>query len=249
MAIAATIVVSVSLIAEKSKPFIAAMLATLPISGGPALVFIALDHDDIFLHGSLIGAMLANIAAGLYCLAYGFAARRFSAAPSIAIALSGWAVSGLVLRQFEWNVPLALLATFLIYAALIPASRQFLAAPMPAVPPRAWYAIPLRALAVAALVAAVTTLSWTLGPNGSGMLAVFPIVLSSLVAILHPRIGGAATARTILSGLPGLLGFGVALAIAAMLTLTIGRYAAMAVGLGICLIWNGALVMRRARLT
>ena len=210
-------------------------------------MFLALDHDDTFVRGALIGSMLANIAAGAYCIAYGYSARRFSTPLSIALALATWLATGLILRQFEWSAIAAMAATFAIYAILIPFSRRFLDAPMPAVPPRAWYAIPLRAIAVAALVAAVTTLSWTLGPNASGMLAVFPIVLSSLVAILQPRIGGPATARTILSGLPGLLGFCVALAIAAELTPVIGRFPALTVGLGICLLWNGALVLRRNR--
>lgn len=45
MALAASVVVGCSLLAERAGPLIAALIATLPISLGPVLVFIALDHD------------------------------------------------------------------------------------------------------------------------------------------------------------------------------------------------------------
>jgi hypothetical protein len=44
------------------------------------------------------------------------------------------------------------------------------------------------------VVAAVTTASSAIGPFASGMLALFPIILGSSIAIMHPRIGGKAAA-------------------------------------------------------
>jgi uncharacterized membrane protein (GlpM family) len=247
MAIAATIVVSVSIIAEKTKPFIAAMVATLPVSAGPALVFLALDHDDAFMRSTLIGALVQNTATGIYCLTYGYAARHLGTALSLLAALAAWAMSGLISAGLGLGLWSAIAAALILYPLLIRLARPMLAAPMPPVPPRPWYAIPMRAALVATLVATVTSLSFVLGPYTSGLLAVFPIVMTSLVLILQPRIGGPATANVLVSGLPGLLGFAVALWLGALLVAPLGRYIAIfAVILG-CILWNGALVLWRQR--
>lgn len=247
MAIAATIVVLTSIIAEKSRPFIAAMVVTLPVSAGPALVFLALDHDDAFIGATLLGAMATNMATAGYCLTYAVVAQRAGTVVSLGAALGAWAVGNLLLRQIEWTLGLSLAATVLIYALAIPLVQRFLSDKLAVSPPRAWYAIPLRALAVACLVAAVTTLSWTLGPYYSGMLAALPIVLSSLIAILQPRIGGPQTAAMIGNGLAGLLGFGFALGAAVAAIPSVGRFWALGLGLAVCLLWNGALVVTKRR--
>lgn len=244
MATAALIVVSTSILAERSRPFLAAMLATLPISAGPALAFLAAEHPPAFIVGALTGALVTNIATGCYCLIYAHAAQRFGTPASLALSLGGWAIIALGLQQVPWSIGGALAASFLAYPALIHIVRGFVTNERITAPPRPWFAIPLRALAVGTLVAAVTGLSWTLGPTLSGLLTVFPIVLSSLIAILQPRIGGAQTVAVIANGLPGLMGFALALAMAAWLVIPLGSFPALAIGLAVCLAWNGALVLR-----
>ncbi|MBN8533290.1 MAG: hypothetical protein J0L51_04295 [Rhizobiales bacterium] len=247
MAIAAAIVVTVSIIAEKSKPFIAAMVATLPVSAGPALVFLAMGHDDAFMGAALGGSLVTNLALAFYIGGYGWLAARFSVVPALGGAFVLWLMAGYLLKLVPWTLLSALLANIVLYLAMIPLTKAFLIAKAGLVPPRPWFALPLRALAVASLVAALTTLSDALGPYGSGWLAVFPVVLSSLIAILHPRIGGPATATMIVSGLPGMIGFAIALAVAASLAEPLGRYAALGIGLLITLIWNGGLVLLKSR--
>ncbi|MGL5445867.1 MAG: hypothetical protein ACRDBL_00985 [Rhabdaerophilum sp.] len=246
MAVAAAIVVSVSMIAERSKPFIAAMIATLPVSAGPALVFLAMGHDDAFMRGALLGSLVTNIALVFFFVAYGWLSGRFAVVGALGGAFLVWLLIGVLLRQIPWTIGSAFITNVVLYLALIPLTRGYLAAKAGIVPPRPWFAIPLRALAVASLVAALTLLSDTIGPDGSGWLAAFPVVMSSLIAILHPRIGGPATAAMILSGLPGMIGFSVALATAACLAEPIGSYGALVIGLLITLIWNGALVALKA---
>ena len=48
----AAIVVAVSALVERVGPFLGAMIATLPISAGPALAFVAMDHGPAFLEAS-----------------------------------------------------------------------------------------------------------------------------------------------------------------------------------------------------
>ncbi|HRE21135.1 MAG TPA: hypothetical protein PKW21_08900 [Rhabdaerophilum sp.] len=246
MVIAATIVVAASVIAERSRPFIAAMVATLPVSAGPAFAFLALDHDANFMQLTMIGAMVTNIATAAYSLAYVAAAREMRTLPSLIVAFLAWGFCGVALRQIGWSLPGAFAASLAAFAVAIPLARRFASNERATAPPRAWHAIPLRALAVATLVGLVTTLSWTLGPYNSGMLVAFPIVLTSIIVILQPRIGGRQTSAMIANGLIGLLGLGVALGIAAWATPLIGSFPALGVGLAICLIWNGAIVAWRA---
>lgn len=245
MAIAATIVVAASIIAERSRPFIAAMVATLPVSAGPAFVFLALEHDPDFMRLTMIAAMVTNIATAAYSLAYVVAARKMRTAPALLAAFLAWGFGGILLRQIGWSLPGAFLASVAAFLVAIPLARQFASNERVSAPPRAWYAIPLRALAVATLVGLVTTLSWTLGPYNSGMLVAFPIVLTSIIVILQPRIGGRQTSAMIANGLVGLLGLGVALGVAAWQTPSIGSLPALGMGLAICLIWNGAIVAWR----
>ena len=49
-------------------------------------------------------------------------------------------------------------------------------------------------LTAAIVVAVVTTASSGIGSFASGMFALFPIILGSSIVIMHPRIGGKATA-------------------------------------------------------
>ena len=63
---------------------------------------------------------------------------------------------------------------------------------------------------VALLVGTVVTLSFRIGPTASGNLAVFPIVLTSIMIILHRRVGGPATAAVMANAVIGLGGFAIA---------------------------------------
>src|SRR4051812_49595435 len=78
---------------------------------------------------------------------------------------------------------------------------------------RRWYDIPLRASLVATLVATVVVLSRWVGPSVSGVIALFPVVFTSMMLILHPRIGGRPTAAVIANGGRGLIGFWLSLAV------------------------------------
>jgi hypothetical protein len=106
---------------------------------------------------------------------------------------------------------------------------------------RRWYDIPLRASLVATLVATVVTLSGWVGPTISGMLALFPVVFSSMMLILHPRIGGPATAAVVANSGWGLLGFGAGVAVLHVAVLQFGSAIGLSLALATCISWNLAL--------
>jgi hypothetical protein len=73
------------------------------------------------------------------------------------------------------------------------------------------------------------------------MIALFPVVFTSMMLILHPRIGGRPTAAVIANGGWGLMGFGVAIALLHVTPLRFGSAAALGLALATCVGWNLAL--------
>jgi hypothetical protein len=242
MAVAAAVVVGCSLLAERFGPLVAAMIATLPISAGPVYVFLALEHDAAFLSESALGSMQSNLANTALSLVYVLMAQRFGTLASLSGAMAAWFALALGLRLVEPSFLAVVAATVLGFGALHRLFRPYLAARPPALVERPWYAIPLRAAGVALLAGTVTVLSSRVGPLWSGMLAAFPVVLSSMIAMLQPRIGGPAVAAVIANGALGLIGFGLALASIHLSAVALGSWPALGLGLAICVVWNLALM-------
>src|SRR5207247_11141216 len=103
---------------------------------------------------------------------------------------------------------------------------------------RRWYDIPLRASLVATLVATVVTASGWVGPKVSGIIALFPIVFTSMMLILHPRIGGPPTAAVLANSAWGLMGLGVAIAVLHVAALQFGSAIGLSLALATCVSWN-----------
>lgn len=247
MAIAAFIVVSASLVAERSSPLIAAMVATLPVSAGPVYVFLALEHGPAFVGQAALGSVGSNVAAACYCATYVLLAQKQGPVVSISAALVIWIISVLGLQHLALPLVPALLLMIVFFGATILMTRPYARAEPLTPAARAWYAIPVRALAVALLVAVVTSISAAVGPLWSGVMATFPIVLSSLAAILHPRIGGPATAAAFANAIPALFGFGLGLTLVHLTAAPFGSAIALSLCLLVCIVWNLGLTWLGSR--
>jgi hypothetical protein len=237
MAVTAAFVVSASVITERSGPVIGALVATLPISTGPSYVFLALDHDAAFIAEGALASLPINAATIWLALTYVVLAQRRGALVSFGGAVVVWLVLAALSRTVHWSLAGGLLANAVTFAICLPLMRRFRHVKMPLIT-RRWYDIPLRASLVAALVAIVVTLSGWVGPGVSGMIALFPMVFSSMMLILHPRIGGPATAAVIANGGWGLIGFGIALAVLHAAALRFGSAVALSLALATCVSWN-----------
>src|SRR3569832_248249 len=207
MAVAAAFVVTASVITERSGPVIGALIATLPISAGPSYVFLALDHDATFIAEGALASFPINAATMFYCLVYVFMAQRQNAVVSVGGALLVWAAFVALERLFSWTLLDGFIVNAIAFGICIPTFKRFQhVAKMPLIT-RRWYDIPLRATMGATLVARVVSLSRWVGPFVSGTIALFPVVLTSVTMILHPRIGGPVLAAVFAFGGWGLLGF------------------------------------------
>ncbi len=246
MAATAGVVVTASLIAERVGPLIGALVATLPLASGPAYILLSLDHDAQFIADSTVTSLAVHAATGIFGTAYVFAAQVCSFPVTIGIALGAWLAGALIIRSGDWSLAGAVILNAATYGMCVPLVRRFLHARVPAVA-RRWFDIPLRALLVAALVGAVVTAGANVGPKLTGVLAVFPIVMLSLMLILHPRIGGVATAAILANTMWGLVGFATSVLALHVAVVPLGAPLALAVALLVSVAINVTIFLIRRR--
>jgi hypothetical protein len=247
MAVTAGFVVGAAMVTERSGPIVGALVATLPIAAGPAYVFLALEHDSQFISQSALGSIAAHAATGVFSLVYVLLAQRFGTFVSVAGAVCAWVAAALPLRSAEWNFLAIAGVNLAIFGVAIAATSSYRNVRMPAVV-RRWYDVPLRASMVAGLVAAVVGLSGHVPPTFTGLLAVYPIVMTCLMLIFHPRAGGPATATLIANTLWGLVGFSACLFTVHLAPPLVGTPAGLILALAVSIAWNLVVwALRRQR--
>jgi hypothetical protein len=239
MAVTAAFVVGAVYSAERAGPVVGAMVATLPISAGPSYIFLSLDHGPAFIADSALASLVINAITCVFALAYSLLAQRRSLVLSVAPALAVWAALSAIAQSLPWTTLTACAFNVVMLGGCLAIGNRLRHVRMPMVR-RQWYDIPLRAGMVATLVATVVGLSSRVGPTITGMLAVFPIVLLSLMLILHPRIGGQATGAVLANSMLGLVGFSFTCLTARLLVVPLGTPAGLAVALAVSIVCNFA---------
>jgi hypothetical protein len=247
LALTAGIVVTASIVAERAGALIGALVVTLPVTVWPAYVFLALDHDQEFIAQSAVGGLVINAVNAMFMLVYAALAQRRGLALSLLLALATWSVLAAAARSTFWSMTVAVLINLIIYPACIRLSRAFRLAPIPPTA-RRWYDVPVRTVLVCALMGTLLLISNLAGPVATGFLAVFPISTTSTMLILHPRVGGPATAAVVANGLFGLAGISVSLLALHHAVGWSGVAPALALALGIPVTWNLLIWAARAHL-
>jgi hypothetical protein len=249
MAAAALFVLGATIAAERAGPLVGSLIATLPLSAGPSYVFLALDHPAEFLSASALTSIAINAATAVYSMIYARLAQRHSLLVCMTAGFGAYLVIAFLVLSRNWTLTEAIALNVVVFPVCIWLVRDLRHAPMPRVPIR-WQDIALRAVGVAVLVAAVVTLSFHIGPNATGFLAVFPLIYSSIMVILFHRVGGPAAAAVMAHGMPGLLGFGCALVTLHLAVVPFGRGAGLLLALAVALVWNlGLFAAARPRLS
>ncbi len=247
MAFTATIVVAASVAVERSGPFIGALIAALPTAAAAAYTILGLEHSAAFVSASAVGSLAANAAVAIFALVYAALAQRHGLLLSLGIALLFWLCAAAALQTFAWTAPLALVLNAVVYGATIALSAPYRrSARVPAFA-RGRYDLVLRAFTAAVVVAAVTTASHRIGAFASGIFAVFPIVMSSLALVLHPRLGGRASAAVFAHAQPPLFGLALGFCAVHYLAEPLGVWWAYLAGLAIAAAWSGMLWLLRIR--
>jgi hypothetical protein len=159
-----------------------------------------------------------------------------------------WLAAVLMLSPVQWTAGSASALNLIVFTACIVIVQPFCLVRIPPTT-RPWYEFVLRAGLVALLVGVIVTLSFQIGPTGSGVLAVFPVIYTSIMLILHRRVGGPATAAVLANAVPALAGFGVALLTLHLAAVPLGSGAALIIALGVSVVWNAVVYAIRRRQT
>lgn len=246
----ALVVVLASVLAEAFGPFWGALIASLPVSAGPAYLFLAMEHDGAFVAASALSSFATNAAVGLFLIVHALMAVRRPVWQCLGAALTVWLLASLAIRQISWTPGPVLLLNAIVYCGgFAVLRRRSVTEAIPAVVTRrSRFDLIVRAVAVALFVSGVVLGSRALGPEATGVAAVFPISFTSLLVIVQPRIGGAATALLSATALRAMAGFGLALLALHLAIPRWGTDAALALGLCVTMAWSFGLLMLKNRL-
>jgi hypothetical protein len=209
MAITAAFVVGATVTAERAGPLVGGLVATLPIGAGPAYVFLALDHDAHFIAQSAVASLAINAINVVFAATYTLLAQKRSLLTSLGTTYVVWILLALITNSQHWSLGAALVLNVIVLTMGLWLVRPLRHVPMLRLT-RRWYDYALRAGLVSILVGVLVTFSFRIGPYASGLLAVFPVVLTSIILILHNRAGGKPTAAVMANAVLGLAGFGIA---------------------------------------
>lgn len=248
MMLVALFVVVVALVAERLGPFLGAMVASLPLYTGPVYLLLSLEHDASYIAASTVTSVAICGANPVFALIYAILARTRSVGVSLLGGLGAWAGCGLLVQAHEWTLVEALLFVAPIYSVSLWLARNFTRGVAIRRAKRHWSDLVQRAVFVAVLTGVVIVASRRVPPEITGILSVMPILTTSLILVMHPRVGGPATAALLAHTLGGLVGMVVAFAAVNLSIPRLGVWAALSLGLAITVGWNIMLIAVRAML-
>ncbi len=241
------LVAIMSLAARRWGATFGGLIMGLPWMTGPVLFFLGLDKGPQFLVGAARGAVIAVWAIAAFILAFGLAGRRLAWPGALASAVAAYAATALATQTLDVA---PLLAAFLSAALLI---GCFVALPRPAlvavvVPPPAWD-IPARMAATFALVSVIMVSADLLGPQRSGIIASYPVILTVIGAFMHSQQGPDALLRVLRGISLSLLAFVAFFAVVGFATPMLGQVAAYAVAAIAALTISATLIAVSPRLS
>lgn len=246
MAITAGFVLAATITAERAGPLVGGLVATLPLGAGPVYVFLALDHGAAFIAASVVNSLAINTVNVIFALTYALLAQKRSLVTSLSVAMLVWVALAWTVHEISWTMTMttAVLLNVAVLGVSIALARPLRHVPIPRVQAR-WYDLAMRAGLVALLVGVTVTLSFRIGPGGSGVLAVFPIILISVILILHRRVGGKPTAAVMANAVTGLVGFAFACVMLHFTAEPLGWGLGLALALSTSVAWG--LIVYNAR--
>jgi hypothetical protein len=207
-------------------------LVGLPLTSGPVVLFLAIDHGAAFAASTAAGSLGGTVAQACFCVAYGRAARCAAWPWCLAAATVAFAAGAALLQAAQLSfVPLLAGALLALALALRFLGRKLVEPAAAPVPPR--WDMPARVVVATTLVLLLTSVAPMLGARLSGVLGTYPIFVSVLTVFGH-RAHGPDAAQLVLRGL--LLGLVAFAGFFFVLGLTIER-------IGIAVSFGAALLL------
>ena len=195
IAVPPILVALMSLAARRWGPTVGGLLIGLPWMTGPVLFFLGLDKGGEFAVAASAGIQLGVVCICAFVLAYSAMSQVAPWPFCLAAAtLSFWSVSWVVQGE-----PIALLPAAAAALASIVATYYLLPWPRgPGAPaPLPWWDIPARMLTTLLLVAVIMSSADRLGPQLSGLVSTYPVILIVVGCFTHHQWGVEAVWRVL----------------------------------------------------
>jgi hypothetical protein len=237
------VVVTASVVAERSGPFWGGLVASLPVVAGPSYLLLAMQADADFVARSALSSFTALSAIALFLLVLVKAAPRTHLATAFAAATFVWLAAAALLLKFPPGLLAGLLLNLAVFSACWALTHEAWTFQSNRVAlPRRWFDVPLRALLIGCFVAGVIAASLAIGQVATGIAVMFPISLGSLYVLVHARLGGRAAATAMAGAVRAIGGLGAALLVLHLTTRPWGTPLALVSALAVSLVWWGGVV-------
>jgi hypothetical protein len=223
-----SLIALVTLAGRRWGPAVAGWLSAFPVVAGPILWFIAREQGAAFAAQAAVGTLSAVLAILAFGLSYAWAATRYPWPVSLPLAYIGYAAAVAVLDLC--NVTSLLVAGLVVMAGLWLAPRLYpVLRPSVTTQSKPANDMLLRMILGALLVLLVTHFAANLGPDLSGVFAMFPVMGTVLVLFTHRSSGAAATVQLLRGMVFGFYAFSMFCAVLA--------WALTATGVGMAFLW------------
>jgi hypothetical protein len=213
-------------------------LIGLPLTSGPLVFILALEHGRPFAARSAAGSLSGAVAEAAFCVGWTFGGRAPLVVATLGFAGAAAAVHSLQLAVLVVLVPISLVVALRLLPPF-PPRTDAVATPRWDLPARAVVAV----LVIVSLSAAATTI----GARLTGLLAVYP-AYSAILASFALRLEGRAAAIGLLRGLlVGLFSFAAFYSLLAFLLPRTGTGGAFAAAIVAALMVQGVSLLRILR--
>jgi hypothetical protein len=217
-------------------PGVSGWLTGLPLLAGPISVFICLEQGPAFAAHAAGTTLLGMWSSCAFCLAY-YAASRCGWPVASTAAIAAFIAGTALLRHADVSPWLGIAGVFAGAAISLRTIRAPTAKPAPISPP-AWD-MPMRLVIAAAFVLVQTGIAGWLGPQLSGLVIPFPIVVILLTAFAHHQFGVDGAVRVLRGFLIGMYAFAAFFLVVTLGLRSMGAVAAYSLALAVCLAING----------
>ena len=205
LVLAPLIIGSASLAGRKWGPAISGWIIGLPLTSGPVVFFLALDHGTKFAADAALGVISGGISLVAYTLTYVWLARKHNWPITITGSLLVFMFCTAVLQNFTFPlIPIFLVvcASILLALRLVPNEgvKEVESRPGP-------WDIPARVLIGTSFILLLTGIAPFIGSHLTGLLTTVPLYVSILTVFAHRHQGAAAAAHVLRGLLYGLFAF------------------------------------------
>ncbi len=218
---------------------ISGWLIGLPLTSGPLVFLLTLEHGRHFAARTAVGSLSGAIAEAAFCVGYALGGRLPLVWATLGFAAAAAAVHAAPLALLLGLVPVALVLALLVLPPFPARTETSVRAPR--------WDLPARAVVATGVVLILTASATTIGARLTGLLAVYPLYSAVLAAFAH-RLEGRAAAVGLLRGLlVGLFSFTAFYSVLGLVLPRIGTAGAFASAIAAALIVQAATLGRIRR--